>query len=205
MPSCFIDIMTLRPEVRKSEMAVCVAGSTTSTTPPHLRCGWLQPKPRSAISSPKLLELCQIVGLIFFGEFDDQQRIGIAAHGSIDHRPEHRNVAAERDHGPVDQFHGDWPQLHQMLGGIHRLIKAAEMADAEHLVADHGPELQLDLGRKGERAFRAYQQVRHVVRGVARHQRVEIVAADPALHFWKFFRDLGRLALAEVEHVAKQL
>jgi len=47
------------------------------------------------------------VGLIFFREFDDQQRIGIAAHGRIDHRPEHRDVAAERDHGAVDQFDCD--------------------------------------------------------------------------------------------------
>ena len=152
----------------------------------------------------ELLQLLQVVGLILLGEFDDQQRIGIAAHGGIDHRPEHRNVAAERDHGAVDQFDRDRPQLYQMLGRIHRLVKAAEMADAEHLVADHRPQLQFDLGGEGQRAFGADQQMRHVVRRVARHQRIEIVAADAALHFWKSFGDLGRLALAEIEHVAKQ-
>ena len=46
--------------------------------------------------------------------------------------------------------------------------------------------------------------MRHVVRRIARHQRIEIVAADPALHLREFIRDLGRLALAEREHVAKQ-
>ena len=152
----------------------------------------------------KLFQLLQIVGLILFGELDDQQRIGIAAHGGLDHRPEHRDVAAERNHGAVDQFHRNRPQLHQMLGRIHRLVETAEMADAEHLVADDGPQLQLDLRREGQRAFGADQKMRHVVRRIARHQRVEIVAADAALHFRKSFRDLGRLALAEVEHVAEQ-
>ena len=94
--------------------------------------------------------------------------------------------------------------LHQMLGGIHRLVEAAEMADAQHLVADHRPQLQFDLGGEGQRALGADQQMRHVVGGVARHQRIEIVAADAALHFRKLVRDLGGLALAERQHVAKQ-
>ena len=97
------------------------------------------------------------------------------------------------------------PQLHQMLGGIHRLVETAEMADAEHLVADHRPQLQFDLRGEGQRAFGADQEMRHVVRRVARHQRIEIVAADAALHFREFLGDLGRLALAEIEHVAKQM
>ncbi len=47
--------------------------------------------------------------------------------------------------------------------------------------------------------------MRQIVRRVARHQRIEIVAADPALHLREFFRDLGGLARAEIEHVAKQV
>ena len=46
--------------------------------------------------------------------------------------------------------------------------------------------------------------MRHVVRSIARHQRVEIVAADAALHLRKSLGDLGGLALAEIEHVAEQ-
>ena len=76
---------------------------------------------------------------------------------------EHRDVAAEREHGAVDQFDRDRPQLDQMLGGVHRLVETAEMADAERLVADDRPQLQLDLGGEGERAFGADQQMRHVV------------------------------------------
>ena len=139
----------------------------------------------------ELLQALQIFGLIFLGEFDDQDRVGIAAHGGADDRLEHRDLAAERDHGAVDQFDRDRPQLHQMLGGIHRLVEAAEMADAQHLVADHRPQLQLDLRGEGQRAFGADQQMRHVVRRVARHQRIEIVAADAALHFRKSARDIS--------------
>src|SRR5258708_12817236 len=47
--------------------------------------------------------------------------------------------------------------------------------------------------------------MRHIVRRVARTQRIEIVAADAALHFWEFFGDLVRLARAEIEHVAEQI
>jgi hypothetical protein len=45
--------------------------------------------------------------------------------------------------------------------------------------------------------------MRHVVRRIARHQRIEIVAADAALHLWKPLGYLGGLALAEIEHVAE--
>ena len=39
---------------------------------------------------PQLLQLLQIVRLVLFREFDDQQRIRIAAHGRLDHRPDRR-------------------------------------------------------------------------------------------------------------------
>ena len=145
----------------------------------------------------------QVFGLILLGEFHDQHRVGIAAHGGRDDRLEHRDVAAERNHGAVDQFHRDRTQLHQMLRRIHRLVKTAEMADTEHLVADDRPQLEFDLRGEGQRAFGADQQMRHVVRRIARHQRIEIVAADAALHLWKPLRYLRGLALAEIEHVAE--
>ena len=90
-----------------------------------------------------------------------------------------------------------------MLRRIHRLVKTAEMADTQHLVADDRPQLEFDLRGEGQRALGADQKMRHVVRRVARHQRIEIVAADAALHLWKPLRYLGGLALAEIEHVAE--
>ena len=145
-----------------------------------------------------------IVGLVLFGKFDDQDGVGIAAHGGGDDRLEHLDLASQRQHGAVDQFHRDRAEFHQMLGGVHRLIETAEMADAEHLVADHRPQFQLDLRGEGEGAFGAHQEMRQIVRRIARHQRVEIVAADAALHFGKFPGDFVGLARAEIEHVAKQ-
>src|SRR5205085_12077666 len=91
-----------------------------------------------------------------------------------------------------------------MLGCIHSLIETAEMADAEYLVADDRPQLQLDLRGECKRAFRAHQKMRHVVGRIPRHQRIQIVASDSPLQFWKLFGDLGGFAFAEIEHVAKQ-
>ena len=91
-----------------------------------------------------------------------------------------------------------------MLRGIHRLVETAEVADAEHFVADHRPQLQFDIGGEGQRALGTHQQMRKVIGGVARHQRIQIVAADAALHLGKLVRDLGGLARAERQHVAKQ-
>src|SRR4051794_26519911 len=91
-----------------------------------------------------------------------------------------------------------------MLRRIHRLVKTAEMADTQHLVADDRPQLELDLRREGQRAFGADQKMRHVVRRIAWHQRIEIVAADAALHLWKARSDLLGLARAEGEEIAEQ-
>ena len=175
-----------------------------STTPPHLRCGLFQPKPRSAINSPSCFSRRRFSAWSSsanstISTASGSPRTAVAMIGW--------NIAISRpsdEHGAIDQFHRNRAELHQMLGGIHRLVEAAEMADAEHLVADHRPQLQLDLRGEGERALGADQKMRHVVRRVARHQRIEIIAADAALHLWKLFRNLGGLAFAEIEHVAKQ-
>ena len=140
-----------------------------------------------------------------FGEFDDQDRVRIAADRGADDGLKHRDLAAECDHGTVDKFDRYGAQFHEMLGRVHRLVKTAEMADAQHLVADDGPQFELDLGGEGKRAFGADQKMRHIVRRFAGRKRIEIVAADTALHLWKFVGDLGRLALAERQHVAKQI
>ena len=166
-----------------------------STTPPHLRCGLFQPKPRSAINSPSCFSRRR------FSAWSSSANSTISTASGSPRTAvpmiglEHRDLAPQRQHGAVDQFHRDRAQFHQMLGRIHRLVKTAEMADAQHLVADHRPQLQFDLRGEGQRAFRSHQQMRQIVRRIARHQRVEIVAADPALHFREFFGDLGGLAL----------
>src|SRR5205807_2067195 len=66
------------------------------------------------------------------------------------------------------------------------------------------PQLELNPGGEGEGALGPDQEVRHVVWRVTRHQRIEVVAAHPTLHFRKSLRDLVSLALAQFEHVAEQ-
>ncbi len=88
----------------------------------------------------KLLQAGQVFGLVFLGKLDDQDRIGIAAHGGGDDGSEHRDLAPQREHGAIRQLDCDRPQFYQMLGRIHRLVKTAEVADAQHLVADHRPQ-----------------------------------------------------------------
>ncbi len=151
----------------------------------------------------ELLQASDVLGLILFGKFHDQHRIWVTAHGGPDDRLEHRNIAAECDHGAIDKLHRDGTELNQMLGGIHRFIKAAEVTNAEHLVADNRPQLQFDLRGEGEGAFRTYKQMRHVVGRIARDQGVQIVATDAALHFRKFVGDFACLSLAQRQHIAK--
>ncbi len=153
----------------------------------------------------ELLQAPDVLGLSFLGEFDDQHRVGIAAHRGADDGLEHRDFAAQRDHGAIDQFDRDRAQFYEMLSRIHGFIKTAEMADAQDLVADHRPQLQFDLRGESQGALGSHQQMRHVVRRIARHQRIEIIAADAALHFWKFPGDFSRLAFAKRQHVAEQI
>ena len=87
-----------------------------------------QAKPRSPISSPSRFSRRRLLVAVVLGEFDQQHRLGLAAHELFHRRPEHGDVARQLDHGAVDQFHRDRPQLHDVLGGVHRLVEAAEMA-----------------------------------------------------------------------------
>ena len=204
MPSCFIDIMTLRPAARKSAIAglQCGFGDLDHAAPFALRL--VPSETEIGHQLAELFQAMQVFGLVFLGEFHDQHRIGIAAHGRADDRLEHCDVAAERNHGAVDQLDRDWTKLHQMLRRIHCLVETAEMADTQHLVADDRPQFELDLRGEGQRALGADQKMRHVVRRIARHQRIEIVAADAALHLRKPLGYLRGLAFAEIEHVPEQ-
>ena len=78
------------------------------------------------------LEAAQVLRLVLLGELDHQQRVRIAAHDRLHGRPEHGDVAPERDHGAVDQFDRDGFQGDEVLRRIHGLVEAAEVADAEH-------------------------------------------------------------------------
>ncbi len=78
------------------------------------------------------------------------------------------------------------------------------MAGADRAPAEQRPKLQLYLGGEGERAFGADEDVREIGVVLSRRQRVEIVAADAALHFGKTRLDFTRLARADGEKIARK-
>ncbi len=91
-----------------------------------------------------------------------------------------------------------------MLRGLHGFVEAAEVAGADRAAAKQWRKFQLDLGRERERSFRADEKMRKIDIVPTGDERVEIVAADAALHFRKTPLDLGRFACRDGEKIAHQ-
>ena len=68
-------------------------------------------------------EPAPVLRRVLLGEFHQQERLGLAAHEPLHHRPEHRDVHGQFDHGPVDQLHRHRLQRDDVLGGIHGIVK----------------------------------------------------------------------------------
>ena len=151
----------------------------------------------------ELSQAPQIVVGVVAGELGQQDRVGFASDKAIDHRAEHRVVARQLDHRAIDQLDRGRAELDDVLRRIHRLVEGREMADAEHPVRRDRLQVQFDLAEKGERAFRADQQMRHVVAGVVDH--VDVVAADPAQQLREAPVDLVGLAAVQRAHVAHEV
>ena len=95
-----------------------------------------------------------------------------------------------------------------MARRLHRGAERRELADAQHFAGLDRMEDELERGRDGECSLRADQQPGRVVtpgRGRRRRQRIDIVAADPAQHFWKTGGDLHCQVLAERLQPGRQL
>ena len=193
------------PAVRTSVMPACSFGSSTSTTPPHLAPLVVPGDAEIAEQLAEPLQAAQIFVPILLGEFDEQNRLRIAAQKCLDRRLEHGDVGRQPQHGAVDQLDRDRPERDDVLRRLHRFVKAAEVAGAHRAAAEQRRELQLDLGRERQRAFGADEEMRQIDVVAARHQRIEIVAADAALHFWKAPLDLAGLARGDGEQVAHQI
>ena len=172
MPSLFIDIMMLRPEARTSHTAFWPAASA------HLdhAVGMAE----IAHQLVEAIEAAQVLGLVVFGELDQQQRIGLAAHVGLHHRAEHGDVAGQLDQRAIHHLDRHGPELDDVLGRLHGLAEGGEVADAERLVLGQRRQLDLDAPRDGQRAFRAAQQGGEVDGLVGGHERVDQVAADAA-------------------------
>ena len=159
----------------------------------------------------ELFQPAQVFVLIILTEFHQQDRVRIAVHEPLQRRAKHRNLTRKLDHGAVDQLDADRLQPDDVLGRIHRVVKAAEVAGADGAASEQGRELQLYPGGETERALRADKNVSEVEVIAAGQQRIHIVAADPALHFREARHDfvgfsapsasrsLARLNIAELD------
>ncbi len=136
--------------------------------------------------------------LILAGELDEQQAVRRALGDLRERLPEERDVGAEHEHVVVDELDRDRSERHDVARCFHRCGERGEVAHAHDPVLRQARELQGHAGRQRERAFGADEKVREV-----RHrldQAVEVVAADPALHFRKPRLDLGAFPIGEAQH-----
>ena len=150
------------------------------------------------------LEAPRILARLAFGELDEQDGLGILAHHRVDGRLEHGDLARQAQHGAVDQLDRDRAELDDVLGHVHRLVEAAEVAGADRARADQRRELELDRRREGERAFRSDQDMRQIEIVAARHQGVEIIAADPPLDLGEPGLDLAGLRGRERQQIGRE-
>ena len=86
------------------------------------------------------------------------------------------SVLRQAQHGAIDQF--DDRADSTDVGRVHRLIEAAKMTGADH--GDRSGQRRSSIGSKSRACLRSGQNMREIV-AVRGHQRVEVVAADPAL------------------------
>ena len=168
-PRSFIDIMMLRPGgAHLRDRRPAVSGSSTSTTPPHWARSLVPAETEIADQLAELAQPAHVLGVVL-GELDEQDRFGIAAQERFERRLEHRDLArqsrswCDRPARPRSGF-----SLTMCWAASIACIETAEMADADGAAAEQRPELQFDRGRKGERAFRADQNMREIDAGSSR-------------------------------------
>ncbi len=196
--------MMLSPAVRTSVMPACNFASSTSTTPPHLAPALSHDRPRSPISSPRRFSRRRFSSQSSSANSTNRIASGSPRRNGIDRRAEHGDVARKPEHGAVDQLHRDRPERDDVLRRQHRLVEAAEMAGADRAAGKQRRKLQLDLGGESERALGADQKMCEIDVVSSRNERIEIIAADAALHFRKPPLDLARLARGNGKQVAHQ-
>ena len=154
------------------------------------------------------LQVAQLRLALLARELDQQDGLGLADQGALDHRPEGGIGARQLDHGAVDQLDGGGLQLDDVLGAFHRLVEAREVHHAQRLVLGQRRELQGQALGDGERALAADQQVGEVHRIVERvgslrlrEEDVEVVAADAAQHLGVQALDLVALGEGQRRHL----
>ena len=149
-------------------------------------------------------QAAQVLVPIVLGEFDEQDRFRIAAQEGIDGRLDIAMSRAKPSMVRSISSTAIGPSLTMCCAASIASWKLPKWQAPTARRPSSGDELQFDPGRERERAFRADQQMREIDVVAAGDQRVEIIAADAALHFRKAPRDLVGLARGDGEQVAHQ-
>jgi hypothetical protein len=176
-PSPFIDIMMFSPALRTVQPGLAHLPDVALEG----RVGGFHHRIRVAQVTHQLDQSGEAAFLrlkIIAGEFDQQQRVRLAAHEAVDGGAEHRDFSGQVDHGAVHKFDRRRVQLDNMPGRFHGRAEGREMADAQDLVFRDRLQIQLDLVKEGQRTFRSHKQAGHVMAG--RVDRFDIVATDLA-------------------------
>jgi len=103
---------------------------------------------------------------------------------------EHVDVASKLDHGVVDQLDRNGLELDDVLGRVHGVVEAAEVAGADCTASSSGHSLSSILVEKPSVPSEPTRIWARLWTGALGGKRIEIVAADSALHLRKPRGDL---------------
>ena len=149
-------------------------------------------------------KLCQLLGVIFTGKFNQQQGIRLTAHKTIHGGTKHRNLPRQLDHGAVNQLHCARIKLDDVLGRCHRLVERREVAHTQHLVRRNRLQIKLQTGKESERTLGTDQQSSQVARtGI--DQLIDVVTTDAAQQFRKAEFDFFCLTAPQLGQPTQQL
>ena len=147
---------------------------------------------------------------VFVGacKFDQQDSLWLTNQCGTNGGGEGWVLQRQINHGAVDQLdrcERAIAQLDDVLGGIHRFVKAVKVHHAQYLGARQVAQFERQGLRQAQGAFAANQQVRQVHRAVAGVrpfvlvvENVEVVACDAAHYFGPVGFQFRRQALRQM-------
>ncbi len=149
------------------------------------------------------LEVPLEFGEILARELREQQTVRRAAGDVGERGAKQRDVGAEHQHVVVDELHRHGVEIDDAARRLHRGPKRREMAHPHDPVRRQPRKLERYRGGGRQRPLRAHQQVGEVRTRL--DQRIEVVAADPALDLRVPGQDLRPLGFGERHHPTCEL
>ena len=190
-PSPFIDIMMLRPALRTSQSSAWPGLG-------HLDHAAGQAEVAHQLVQP--LEIAHLRLALLARELDQQDRLGLALQGALDHRRERGVGEREVDHGAIDQLHRRGPSFTMCCAASIALWKRGKCATPRALCSAMR-ELQVRRcvtasvpSLPTSRCARLTNVACRAAR--LREEDVEVVAADAAQHLGLHALDLVALGEA---------